>query len=78
MDNHNAIRFRHLTHGEDTADGAPQQARGAALFHVLLMVLISAVLDVLIVPVNTVRVWITRFENPAAEPFDELILPAAG
>jgi hypothetical protein len=42
------------------------------------MVLISAVLDVLIVPVNTVREWITRFENPAAEPFDELTLPAAG
>jgi hypothetical protein len=45
---------------------------------VLLEVLISAVLDVHIVPVNTVRVLITRFENPAAEPFDELILPAAG
>lgn len=30
MDNHNGIRFRHLTHGEDTVAGAPPQARRAA------------------------------------------------
>jgi hypothetical protein len=41
------------------------------------MVLISAMLDVHSVPVNTVQKWITRKENPAAEPFDELTLPAA-
>jgi len=78
MDNHNAIQFQHLTHGEDKAAGTPPQARGAARFLVLLMVLISAVLDVLIVPVNTLREWITGLGNPAAEPFDELTLPAAG
>ena len=30
MDNHNAIRFLYLTHGEDKAAGVPSQARGAA------------------------------------------------
>jgi hypothetical protein len=35
------------------------------------MVLISAMLDVFSVPVQTVSEWITRKENPAAEPFDE-------
>ena len=43
-----------------------------AWFLVLRMVLISAMLDVHSVPVNTVQKWITRKENPAAEPFDEL------
>jgi hypothetical protein len=41
------------------------------------MVLISAMLDARIVPVNTAPEWITRKENPAAEPFDELALPSA-
>jgi len=42
-----------------------------ARFLVLRMVLISAMLDVHNVPVNTVQKLITRKGNPAAELFDE-------
>jgi len=73
MDNHNAIRFLHPTHVEDKEAGLPPQERGAArpVSCAPCGVLISAWLDVHIVPVNTVQKLIARKGNPAAELFDE-------
>jgi len=58
--------------------GYPRRhAERLARFLVLQMMLVGAVLCVLVVSVWTLWERITGLENPAAEPFDVLTLPAA-
>ena len=58
--------------------GYPRRnAERLARFLVLQVMLIDVVLDLLDVPARTLWERIYGLENPAAEPFDELTLPAA-